>query len=159
MSITIVQVTTPEQWHMLKPLLTKLFEGEHSLRPKKPSHFTNNIDGPFSYIKNYVDHHEGIAVLAMDEDQAIGFGAGWVTSGDDGEQGDNRRGYFSDAYVMEEYREQGIYKQIIEARKAHFLSIGVTTLSVETLGTNLDMQHILEKCGFLTHKIFYEMKI
>lgn len=158
MSVSIIQVTTEDQWQALKNLLVKLFEYENALRPDRKD-FSKNIEGPFSYIQNNIKNKNGAAFIAMDGMKPVGFASGWVVSGDGLDEGDNRIGYLSDAFVLEEYRKQDIYKQMIEARKQHFASLDISRLMVDTLGTNTDMQNILKKTGFSIHKIVYEMKI
>lgn len=158
MAIEIVQVKTEEQWQILKSLLVKLFEYENALRTDRKD-FSENIDGPFSYVRDNVRDKDGAAFLALDGDQPVGFGSGYVVLGDGLDEGDNRRGYFSDAFVVEQYRGRGIYKKLVDARIKHFSCMGVSRVMVDTLGTNTQMQKILEKTGFSVHKIFYEMKV
>lgn len=158
MHIQIIKVENEEHWEALKGLLVKLFEFERQLRSDRNDH-SKSINGPFNYIKENIRDHDGIAVLAMDDNNPVGFANGWVVLGDGLDSGDNRRGYFSDAFVLEEYRGQGIYRQLVDARVKHFAALGIDRMMVDTLGTNTEMQKILQQCGFGIHKIIYEMKI
>jgi GNAT superfamily N-acetyltransferase len=155
---TLIKAESLDHWTQVKFLLAKLFEHENNLRTDRRA-TPDILEGGFGYIQKNVSEKSGAAYLIYYNDLAIGFGTCWCDLGDGLDSGDNRVGVFSDAYILPEHRGQGLYHQLIEARKNHFRALGVKRISVDTLGTNHEMQKILEKCGFSIHKIIYEMKI
>jgi ribosomal protein S18 acetylase RimI-like enzyme len=158
MQFTIRKAVTENELEQAKKLLGDLFDHENSLRgDRKPT--ADILDGGFSYVVKNVKDHDGAIFLVYDGDKPVGFATCWVVSGDGLDSGDNRLGHFSDAYICPEYRGQGLYHQLVDARKNHFRSLGVKKVIVDTLGTNKDTQNILQKCGFAIHKIIYESEV
>ena len=112
---------------------------------------------PWPVIKeNYMAHmiarqreDQGLCLVAYVDGKVAGVCFGWiVVPGDDNLDQMNLSGYVSDAFVYEQYRQQGIYKTLHQAMEKYFLSKNVDRVSVFTLVNNAPMNAYLNKAAY-----------
>ena len=160
--MTHFSITSPQteaDWQQVKLLLSELLAFENSPRPQRKD--TDKIaNSALRYIREKIIDHHGICLIAKDQNnQAIGFMNGWIENGDGLDQGDNRIGYISDAYIIPQCRNVFLFKKMGKMIAAHFANLGIQKLSFDTLGTNIRMQTLFIRSGFLPHKVIFEIDL
>ena len=152
----ITHVLTLSDWQEVRSLQNKLIAFEQSIRLQRKC---STGDGPFNYLKENIIQNNGVCLLAWNNDIAVGFISGWITKGDGLDQGDNRIGYICDCFVLPEHRNQKVFKSLLSEMINYFHVRDIKNISTDTLGSNQDMQMVLEKSGFKIHRVIYEMPI
>lgn len=154
----IRKATTEHDWEQVKSCVIALCAYEKTIRPQR-TEFTLESKGPVNFVKENIAKHQGICLLAYENEmqEAIGYLAAWVESGDGLDKGSNKIGWIGDAFVHEEHRGKGIFTSLLELAIKHFHDLGIQRIGTDTLGTNTAMQEILQKRGFTPHKIVYEI--
>lgn len=156
---SIIPASTESDWQQAKELLEELLAFENVLRPQRKS-TDKVINSALRYVRQNITEQNGLCLLALDHNnQAIGFMNGWIENGDGLDQGDNRLGYISDAYIKPEFRNAFLFKQIGKEMAAHFLALGISRLSFDTLGNNTRMQRLFIRFGFMPHKVIFQLEI
>jgi len=156
-NISIKIPQTESDWQQVKFLLSGLLSFENSLRPERKS--TEKItNSALRYIREKITGNDGLCVMAWDENnQAVGFMNGWIENGDGLDEGDNRIGYISDAYIIPQYRNVFLFKKMGGRMAEHFRKLDIQRMSFDTLGTNIRMQKLFLHAGYVPHKIIFEI--
>ena len=159
MIISIKHAVTESDWQQVKNRLHELLAFEKALRPQRKDP-DSTINGAFRYVRENIAQHQGTCLVAVNEEGIVlGFMTGWVDGGD-GLDKHSRTGAISDAYVAPPYRNRSLFKGMLAEMARHFAVIGgLQRLTLDTLGTNRNMQTVLSRSGFSQHKIYYEISL
>ena len=130
-------------------LLTKLIQDE-----KK---YNDYIDDNFvvkDYFKNVIKDEKNI-LLCYKEDEII---KGYIYLKNIIE--DNKSGYLIDGlYVLEEYRNNGIAKELINSSLSILKSKNINFIDVNTMYKNKEANNLYKSFGFNEFKISYRMNL
>ena len=130
-------------------LLTKLIQDE-----KK---YNDYIDGNFvvkDYFKNVIKDEKNI-LLCYKEDEII---KGYIYLKNINE--DNKSGYLIDGlYVLEEYRNNGIAKELINSSLSILKSKNINFIDVNTMYKNKEANNLYKSLGFNEFKVSYRMNL
>lgn len=130
-------------------LLTKLIQDE-----KK---YNDYIDDNFvvkDYFKNVIKDEKNI-LLCYKEDEII---KGYIYLKNINE--DNKNGYLIDGlYVLEEYRNNGIAKELINSSLSILKSKNINFIDVNTMYKNKEANNLYKSLGFNEFKISYRMNL
>ena len=130
-------------------LLTKLIQDE-----KK---YNDYIDDNFvvkDYFKNVIKDEKNI-LLCYKEDEII---KGYIYLKNINE--DNKSGYLIDGlYVLEEYRNNGIAKELINSSLSILKSKNINFIDVNTMYKNKEANNLYKSLGFNEFKVSYRMNL
>lgn len=130
-------------------LLTKLIQDE-----KK---YNDYIDDNFvvkDYFKNVIKDEKNI-LLCYKEDEII---KGYIYLKNINE--DNKSGYLIDGlYVLEEYRNNGIAKELINSSLSILKSKNINFIDVNTMYKNKEANNLYKSFGFNEFKVSYRMNL
>ena len=130
-------------------LLTKLIQDE-----KK---YNDYIDDNFvvkDYFKNVIKDEKNI-LLCYKEDEII-KGYIYLKNINEG----NKNGYLIDGlYVLEEYRNNGIAKELINSSLSILKSKNINFIDVNTMYKNKEANNLYKSLGFTEFKISYRMNL
>lgn len=139
----------------IRKLNYKLFELEYNyFDPALNMEWTFSSIGE-NYFKDTIKN--GIVLLAIEDNKIIGYLAGsiniklsYVTK---------TLAELDNCYVEEEYRNQGIGKQLLEEFKKYCLSQGIEEIKVTCSAKNTNARKFYESNKFENFEITYKMKI
>ncbi|MFA6270720.1 MAG: GNAT family N-acetyltransferase [Candidatus Paceibacterota bacterium] len=111
------------------------------------------------YLLGECRENNGRIFVAKMDSEVVGFSCVWVEDEDDPTSKPRKIGYFSDLYVMPQFRRHGIGSGLIHARKDYLKSLGVSLARVCTLANNPEIQEALKSQGFNQYEIIWEISL
>ncbi len=154
MNITIRRATM-EDLKEIQKLNYKLFELEYN-------QFDSNLNTNWTfskvgenYFKNTIEN--GIVLVAIADYKIIGYLAGSINI--QSSYMINSLAELDNCYIEEQYRNQGIGKQLLEKFKEYCINQGIKEIKVTASAKNINARKFYEKNNFEDFKITYKMKI
>ncbi len=157
MTIRIEQISVRENLVLLDPLMEGLHESERGMNPGT-ARWDDIREGYMRHILQMEAEEEGTCLLALVDDEPVGFMFGFVEDADVDSRFETYKGkilYVSDGYVKPEFRRLGLYRTMNGMLEQIYYEKGIRCIQRLTLAKNIPMQKLLEDSGYELLRYMY----
>ncbi len=109
-------------------------------------------EGLKEYLKNIIAHEEAILLVAVEEQEIVGFLVGEIMTCHLPISSIKEVGYIAGAYVVEKYRGQGIMKNLEEQAVEFFINNGLKYVEVNFITNNVIAKESWKGMGYCTFR-------
>jgi ribosomal protein S18 acetylase RimI-like enzyme len=155
--IKIKQIDIVQNRSIVEELVGALHVSELELNPKT-ARWSDIKDEYLQHMMECENEANGKFFLATTNELLIGFIFGYVEEKGNSnfEIGDGDDLYISEGYVLESFRNQGVYRKLNEAFIESYTNIKLRRIIRYTLSNNKKMQQWLEHKGYNAVRVVYE---
>lgn len=110
----------------------------------------------FAYLQGLIKKHEGIILLAVSRNEAVGFIAGYIEPKDEEDIITNRcpkRGIISDLAVTASRRGSGIGKDLMNAIERYFMEMNCEFVALDLFAPNDTAKKFYDSLGYTPRNI------
>ena len=109
-------------------------------------------EGLKEHLKNIIAHEEAILLVAVEEQEIVGFLVGEIMTCHLPISSIKEVGYIAGAYVVEKYRGQGIMKNLEEQAVEFFINNGLKYVEVNFITNNVIAKESWKGMGYCTFR-------
>ena len=145
--IRIIRVSAADMFELLDPL-SELFDKYRQFY-KQPSNQAQSK----SYIKDRIENQDSVIFVALDNNsQILGFVQLYPSFSSITTQ---RKWILNDLYVSNNFRRQGVAKQLLNRVSQHAAATKAGSIFLETQVTNVSAQKLYESLGYIKEEEHY----
>lgn len=149
----------PQDEETIRRLLLDLQSYEMMLHPGRRQWTQADADAYWEEIKPTLDGKQGVCLVAVVDDKAIGFSIGWVEEDvykSKVHAHEVKYAFLSEGFVFPEYRRGKVFSALVAGMEDHFYKLGIRRIRRGSFANNSSLMAAANAQGYQLYEITLE---